>query len=325
MFELVPSKYMREYFKKVGFKFSDFQKATLIWNARGKTWDEILSALRKLAETTEDAKTRKQVLERINYEEKALDTFKMNPSGKYVFVVEDHDDKYSCGFFADYQLAEKYVRAYAKEYGHRCSIEKQQIIKTPEEYSGYEGMEVGEVFFNKVGEKTSVWSLELREEKELLEDDRFEDQFIKLPFPLETGSLVKNVVNGTYGVTSHGRKDWNQHFEELEKRGFECDFSDVQVVTYELMEDGCWAHEHINPIYLEPEEPPYIQNDRKNNAFRYGMEMMGEYFRNEENGDTSCKEKALKATREYVKICRDLKDSWEKTVAEAKTPEEIMM
>lgn len=68
MFELVPSKYMREYFKKVGFEFSDFQKATLIWNAREKTREEILSALRELTETTEDAKTRKQVLERINYE-----------------------------------------------------------------------------------------------------------------------------------------------------------------------------------------------------------------------------------------------------------------
>lgn len=55
------------------------------------------------------------------------------------------------------------------------------------------------------------------------------------------------------------------------------------------------------------------------------MEVMGEYFRNMENGDNSCQEKALKATREYVKICYDLKDSWEKTVAEAKTPEEIMV
>lgn len=325
MFELVPSKCMRDYFKKVGFEFSDFQKATLIWNARGKTWNEILSALRELAETTEDTKTRKQVLERIDYEEKVLDTLKTNPSGKYVFVVEDCDDKYSCGFFADYQLAEKYVRAYSKEYEHRCSIEKQQIIKTLEEYNGYEDREMGSVFFDKDGEMTGVWSVEVTEEKELLEDDRFEDQFIKLPFPLETGSIVKNVVNGTYGVISHGRKNWEQDFEELEKRGIQFDFSDVQVVTYELLEDGCWAHEHINPIYLEAEEPPYIQNDRKNNAFRYGMEVMGEYFRNMENGDNSCQEKALKATREYVKICYDLKDSWEKTVAEAKTPEEIMV
>lgn len=325
MFELVPSKYMREYFKKVGFGFSDFQKATLIWNAREKTWEEILDALRELAETTEDTKTRKQVFERINYEENALDVLKRNPEGKYVFVVEDWEDKCSCGFFADYQLAEKYVRVYSKEYEHRCYIEKQQIIKTPEEYKGYEGRERGSVFFNKDGKIISVWSLEVTEGKELVEDARFEDQFIKLPFPLETGSLVKDVVNGTYGVLSHGKKDWDTCFQELQQKGLQLDFSDVQAVRYELMEDGCWAHEHINPIYMEPVELPYIQNDRKNIAFRYGMEVMGEYFRRQENGDDSYREKALEATREYVKICNELKNSWEKTVAKAKTPEEIMM
>lgn len=325
MFELVPSKYMREYFKKVGFEFSDFQKATLIWNAREKTREEILSALRELTDTIEDAKTRKQVLERINYEENALDALKRNPSGRYVFVVEDYEDKYSCGFFADYQLAEKYVQAYSKEYEHSCFIEKQQIVKTPEEYNGYEGSEIGSVFFNKDGEITSVWSLEVKEGKELVDDDRFEDQFIKLPLPLETGSIVKDVVDDTYGVLSHGKKDWDVCFKELEQKGLHLGFSDVQVVRYELMEDGCWAHEHINPIYLEPAELSYIPNDRRNNAFRYGMEVMGEYFRRKENGDDSYQEKALKATREYVKICYDLKNSWEKTVAEAKIPEKIMV
>ena len=40
MFELVPSEYMRAYFKEIGFEFMDFQKATLIWNAYNMTWKE---------------------------------------------------------------------------------------------------------------------------------------------------------------------------------------------------------------------------------------------------------------------------------------------
>lgn len=331
MFELVPSNYMRKYFKEIGFEFSDFEKATLIWEAEGKTWKERLDALRELAETTEDPITRKQVLERIAFEEKAFAVLKSNPSENYVYVVEDSEDRYSCGFFADYQLAEKYVQTYSKEYEHRCAIEKQQIIKTLEESNRYEGSrEVGSTYFNKNGEMTYVWSLELKEEEiELLDEtkgERFEDRFIKMPFPLETGSAVNVIGRDICGVLSYGKENWDAFLQRVEERAWEPDFSDVQVVVYDLMEDGCWSHSHINPIYLEPVElPPDIQNDRKNNAFWHAMEKMGEYLRGREKEDYSCQETALKATREYVKICYELKDSWEKTVEEAKTPEDIMM
>ena len=45
MFELVPSACMRAYFEELHFEFTDFQKATLIWNAPNKSWKERLEAL----------------------------------------------------------------------------------------------------------------------------------------------------------------------------------------------------------------------------------------------------------------------------------------
>lgn len=62
MFELVPSRYMRKYFQENAFELSDSQKATLIWNMPGKTRDEILAALKELADTTQDEVTRQQHL-----------------------------------------------------------------------------------------------------------------------------------------------------------------------------------------------------------------------------------------------------------------------
>ena len=50
MFELVQSQWMREYFEEIGFAFTDFQKATLIWNAPGRLRQEILDALEELSE-----------------------------------------------------------------------------------------------------------------------------------------------------------------------------------------------------------------------------------------------------------------------------------
>ena len=40
MYELVPSKTMREYLASVDFKFNDFQRAALIWNKPDMLWKE---------------------------------------------------------------------------------------------------------------------------------------------------------------------------------------------------------------------------------------------------------------------------------------------
>ena len=98
MFELVQSQWMREYFEEIGFAFTDFQKATLIWNASGRLRQEILDALEELSEETKDETLRRQINERLNYEKRTFKTFIHNQSGKYVYVVEDLEYE-NGGFF----------------------------------------------------------------------------------------------------------------------------------------------------------------------------------------------------------------------------------
>ena len=69
--------------------FTDFQKATLIWNAPGRLRQEILDALEELSEETKDETLRRQINERLNYEKRTFKTFIHNQSGKYVYVVEN--------------------------------------------------------------------------------------------------------------------------------------------------------------------------------------------------------------------------------------------
>lgn len=89
MFEIVPSQWMKKCFEEIGFAFTDFQKATLIWNAPGRLRQEILDALEELSEETKDETLRRQINERLNYEKRTFKTFIHNQSGKYVYVVED--------------------------------------------------------------------------------------------------------------------------------------------------------------------------------------------------------------------------------------------
>lgn len=63
MLELIPSKDMRKYLAEQGREFSDFEKATLIYNSWGNKKSEIEQALRELALSTQDEKLIRQINE----------------------------------------------------------------------------------------------------------------------------------------------------------------------------------------------------------------------------------------------------------------------
>mgnify|MGYP007134821670 FL=1 len=98
MFELVPSACMRAYFEELHFEFTDFQKATLIWNAPNKSWKERLEALCELAETTEDANIRQQIHERMSFEQKKGETFLNYDSGRYMSADSFRPDRFEFAF-----------------------------------------------------------------------------------------------------------------------------------------------------------------------------------------------------------------------------------
>lgn len=251
MIELVSSKQMREYYKRIGFEFSDFQKATLIWNASNYTRKEILDSLKELAEQTKDDSIRKQIYERLLYEEKSMKKFLHNTSGEYVYVVEDRGDGCSCGFFASYKIAAEYALKYMTRYDTRCRIEKQYIMKDKvgDEYSG---KAVSGVEIDDNAMIINFWTVDvLQESRNLFSKERFENSFVAVPFNLEVGAIVQNVVNQKYYLLACGREQWKNYLQEMEKRKQFVDFSDVQVMVYEVNENGTWRHCHINPMFLE--------------------------------------------------------------------------
>lgn len=255
MFELVPSKYMRDYFQKVGFTFTDFQKATLIWNMPEKLWRERLDALRELAESTDDARTRRQITERVEAEKKKKRLFEENP------------DK---------------------------------------------------------------WSNELSEEEDALIDefrkDRFESQYIKIPYEMKTGWQVKDVTDGSFYVLDTGKEIWDNDMKRVDQNPKFYDFSDVQVVVFRLTESGVWSHEHINPMYLTVESVPDAPGDERQQAYKKAMDALSGYF-SVEKSDKDAYGKAgayaLECSREYAAVCR--RQQWDvKELENAEDVEKIL-
>lgn len=130
MVEIVPSKWMREYFKRVGWELSDFQKATMIWFVLPLRWRDRLSELQELCSKTDDIVLKKQIQERIAYEEAEFQKAIDNSNGRCIYTVEENSGPY--GFFMDYDTAYKYllkcIKVYQKYSVENFSITKQRIM-----------------------------------------------------------------------------------------------------------------------------------------------------------------------------------------------------
>ena len=89
MIDITMSDDYRAFLEELNYKFTDFQTATLVWNDPMKSRQQKLEALALLRDTTKDIVLKKQLIERIEYENKLFDTFKDNSKGRYVYVVQD--------------------------------------------------------------------------------------------------------------------------------------------------------------------------------------------------------------------------------------------
>ena len=93
------------------------------------------------------------------------------------------------------------------------------------------------------------------------------------------------------------------------------DYSDVQVIVYELTKKGYWSHEHVNPLYLEVEFPPDIKDDKKSHKFRAAIEALGDYITFKSKGRSYPAELIIKTAKAYAEIYCE-KSHWEKIVDE---------
>lgn len=65
---------------------------------------------------------------------------------------------------------------------------------------------------NMYGEIERVCSYDLPEEEKIVDGykvGRFEYHFIKMPCPLQAGTPVKDIRDGSYYILGEGEEDWN--------------------------------------------------------------------------------------------------------------------
>lgn len=243
MLELIPSKDVREYCKSIGHEFSDFEKATIIYNSN-MTEEEKSKLLKKLADVTNDENTKTQIYERLEFDTKKLATFKNN-CGDYIYAVLTEEDEEVNGYLSVYDLAVKYGKNQKKKF----KIRKYKIMGKELMISDHL---VGEVDFNEDGKLISLWSDGITEGADIDCENvqRFESRYIDIPHPFERGDIVRILTYGGVGIVETSRKEWEKYMEII-TNGVFVDWSDASITVTYLLEDGGICHSHINPIYLE--------------------------------------------------------------------------
>ena len=130
--------------------------------------------------------------------------------------------------------------------------------------------------------------------------ERFEDAFFEIPFCYKSaGTPVKDIVDGTYGILSFGEDDWNDYLQEIKDRKWEVDYSDIQAVVLYPIKSEYWDHMHCNPLHLQMELPPHMENKEEDAAYRRAMEALSDYcfYKGEHNTE----ETAKRCMKEYAK------------------------
>ena len=128
MFDYIESKYTKDRYEDVGFKLKDTNKATIIWNKTTLSYGDKIAALKKLAKKSLDMLLKKQIKERVNYEEMILTRFKECDDRKTLYVVKDYRDEDIYGFFSKYDTALMQAKKVGNEDEIDMMIEKHIVV-----------------------------------------------------------------------------------------------------------------------------------------------------------------------------------------------------
>lgn len=254
--ELIPSKDVREYLKEKGHVFTDFEKATLIYNHSEMSFIEKAANLKRLMEQTENETLKEEIQDRLSYDEICLSRFYEN-NGDYIYEQEvyDPEDKtfYEKGYFKSGQIAVDC----GKKFQEGFSVHKILLLtegKEPEECCADC---VSAVYFDNQGLVRSYYSLEAEWTAKKVEIDpsRFENAYIRIPYPFSNGDFVRAKNNSRMKDEVCIIECYNSDFNEESENQCYFDYSDASLRVSYIYGAARFGHEHVKITDVEFARP----------------------------------------------------------------------
>lgn len=261
MRELIPSKDVRDYMKKMGKELTDFEKATLAYNYHDATYLERLAMIDEIRETTNDKELAKQIQERIDREKEALRVFYERKEGmiyRLTYLIEDIDEWDEEGI---YYMSGELAHATGIALNTDFEIEKYEIVQTVgeplPEHNGF----LSCTRYDKYGTLDYLVSYEVEEIDTRYDDEkeiqRFEFGYVDVMYPFRYGDFVRGVKSGEIGLAMTARTD-EEYFKERERwasDGLNSDYTASTIRVEYPYDDGEFGHSHEDIVNVEFAEP----------------------------------------------------------------------
>lgn len=251
MKELIQSKDVREYVEKIGYEFSDLEKAVLILNS-GQSLIKQNQALVELARTTDDQRLKEKIQKEIAYDNLCIQQVQTPAADElYMIEVPDEDDS------DDYKFREYFTNFNdaldcALESGRDFYIYKIKVHrgKTKWDEDVMDDGAVGYVRY-KHGELYYYW-LNSEDNENIDVETEYDEEYdigcmeIPIPHPFKKGDMIRVVDTSDYGIVVF---DYENDLCEVEGVG---PVYKSESITVELVdEDALFSHAHITPDKLE--------------------------------------------------------------------------
>ena len=299
----IPSPEVKEALYESNRVFSDWEKATIIWNS-SLDYSAKLRELELLRNNTLDEALMRQIDERIIYEQDVMKLFKENNKG-FVYVLYSYEmgpEGYLYGYYGSFDLAWKDGIDAGYDMEGFC-IKKHQILNDDSERlqgkivfpaidkngSSYKGRVVemnltewkaGEMVFNEKGDLLSFDSSELSIERACAVNDernsRFEYSFVDFPNPFKQWENVRiiglpAVDDEVAGAVVSTQTEWQALIDEAGSEKSENVYKDARICVLE------WGPElqyrdlkAIMPIYLTRDDMNYCNSLSDRNKVMIG-------------------------------------------------------
>lgn len=314
MIKLVPSKQVQEYLDEIHFTFTDFEKATLIWNNHLTTKEEKLIVLKEMMNSTKDKVLKKQIYERLDYEQKVYVDFMDDADDEYVYSIEN-----SLGFARCKKVKD------AIEYCLKLSdaeLEKVTIVKHEAKDLFHIDEEdiVARADFNEKKE-LCIYSKKYDKDWQIVDDwKRFEQHYVYIPNEFQRGAILRNVRTNEYAVLEEDNEQICAFIERAKTKGWDLHFDEVMPKGY-VLRDGIWYLSFINVTEQEVAILP-----KENSSKSYALEAMSDYVwytrKVKEGKLTSYPDQTVvKATKEYAYSLTKQTDK----IIRAKTIEDLIV
>jgi len=236
---------VRKYQLKKGHIFTDFEKATLIYQS---AWSLPVkhNALRELLNRTKDVMLIQQIQERIAWDDECISRIQ-GMVGEYIYhltVWDSEDRQYQpAGYFGTFETTQKFAAGSGRKYV--ISVIEIGSVAEWEEYCGDSA--IASINFNEDNEITMYWNKTYIEICNTLGIKRFENAYVHIPHPYVEGDIIKVIGTDKVGIVRFCGMQERKELERIQST----DYSDTYITIEVLYKGMLFAHEHASPLNLE--------------------------------------------------------------------------